>query len=96
MMACVERWLACDVSTSWGSSGARKVGGGCSRQCPALPSQIHPIVLDLRAPCLWQAPDTYHVMSPFTHADKIKKPLLLIHGEADNNTGAAGLRLVFD
>lgn len=26
-------------------------------------------------------------MSPFTHADKIKKPLLLIHGEADNNTG---------
>ena len=27
-------------------------------------------------------------MSPFTHADKIKKPLLLIHGEADNNTGA--------
>lgn len=28
-------------------------------------------------------------MSPFTHADKIKKPLLLIHGEADNNTGEA-------
>lgn len=27
-------------------------------------------------------------MSPFTHADKITKPLLLIHGEADNNTGA--------
>jgi hypothetical protein len=26
-------------------------------------------------------------MSPFTHADKINKPLLLIHGEADNNTG---------
>jgi dipeptidyl aminopeptidase/acylaminoacyl peptidase len=26
-------------------------------------------------------------MSPFTFADKIKAPLLLIHGEADNNTG---------
>lgn len=34
-----------------------------------------------------QALDTYTKMSPFTHADKIKKPLLLIHGEADNNTG---------
>ena len=34
-----------------------------------------------------QAPDSYNSMSPFTHADKIKKPLLLIHGEADNNTG---------
>lgn len=35
----------------------------------------------------WEALDTYTKMSPFTHADKIKKPLLLIHGEADNNTG---------
>ncbi len=26
-------------------------------------------------------------MSPFLIADKIKEPLLLIHGEADNNTG---------
>lgn len=39
-----------------------------------------------------QAPETYHTMSPFTHADKIKKPLLLIHGEADNNTGAGAHR----
>ena len=26
-------------------------------------------------------------MSPFFHADKIKEPVLLIHGEADDNTG---------
>src|SRR5262249_52829445 len=26
-------------------------------------------------------------MSPFMYADKIKTPLLLIHGEADDNTG---------
>ena len=26
-------------------------------------------------------------MSPFSHADKIKTPILLIHGEADNNPG---------
>jgi dipeptidyl aminopeptidase/acylaminoacyl peptidase len=35
----------------------------------------------------WEAPDLYMKVSPFTYADKIKKPLLLIHGEADNNSG---------
>jgi dipeptidyl aminopeptidase/acylaminoacyl peptidase len=35
----------------------------------------------------WQAPETYYKISPFMHADKIKTPLLLIHGEADNNSG---------
>ncbi len=36
---------------------------------------------------LWEAPDTYFEMSPFMHADKINEPILLVHGEADNNTG---------
>jgi len=35
----------------------------------------------------WQAPEVYNTMSPFNHADKINEPLLLIHGEADNNPG---------
>ncbi len=35
----------------------------------------------------WQAKDIYLKLSPFTFADKIKEPLLLIHGENDNNTG---------
>ncbi|MEP7320303.1 MAG: prolyl oligopeptidase family serine peptidase [Saprospiraceae bacterium] len=35
----------------------------------------------------WEAPDVYNNMSPFMHADKINEPLLLIHGEADNNSG---------
>jgi dipeptidyl aminopeptidase/acylaminoacyl peptidase len=35
----------------------------------------------------WEAPEVYNEMSPFSHADKIKEPLLLIHGEADNNSG---------
>jgi dipeptidyl aminopeptidase/acylaminoacyl peptidase len=26
-------------------------------------------------------------MSPFMHADRIEEPILLIHGEADNNSG---------
>lgn len=36
---------------------------------------------------LWQAPEISSKMSPFMHADKIKSPLLLIHGESDSNTG---------
>jgi dipeptidyl aminopeptidase/acylaminoacyl peptidase len=35
----------------------------------------------------WQAPEVYNNMSPFMFADKIKTPLLMIHGEADNNPG---------
>ncbi len=35
----------------------------------------------------WQAPQLYYEMSPFSYADKIKTPILLIHGEADDNTG---------
>lgn len=35
----------------------------------------------------WQATELYNNMSPFNYADKIKTPLLLIHGDADNNTG---------
>jgi len=36
---------------------------------------------------LWEAPELYIRMSPFLHADKLKEPILLIHGEADNNSG---------
>jgi dipeptidyl aminopeptidase/acylaminoacyl peptidase len=35
----------------------------------------------------WQAPEVYYKISPFSYADKIKAPLLLIHGTADDNTG---------
>jgi dipeptidyl aminopeptidase/acylaminoacyl peptidase len=35
----------------------------------------------------WQDPELYFKMSPFSYADKIKTPLLMIHGEADDNQG---------
>ncbi|MDQ7826042.1 MAG: prolyl oligopeptidase family serine peptidase [Candidatus Eremiobacteraeota bacterium] len=35
----------------------------------------------------WEAPEVYIKMSPFTYADKIKDPLLIIHGEDDDNSG---------
>jgi dipeptidyl aminopeptidase/acylaminoacyl peptidase len=35
----------------------------------------------------WEAPEVYYNMSPFSYADKVNEPVLMIHGEADNNTG---------
>src|SRR5262245_17164162 len=35
----------------------------------------------------WEVPDLYTKMSPFWYADRIKDPILLIHGEVDDNTG---------
>jgi len=36
---------------------------------------------------LWEAPQTYLRMSPFMYADKLKDPILLVHGEIDDNSG---------
>ena len=35
----------------------------------------------------WEAPEMYARVSPFWYANKINEPILLIHGEADNNQG---------
>jgi dipeptidyl aminopeptidase/acylaminoacyl peptidase len=35
----------------------------------------------------WEVPDLYAKMSPFWYADKVKDPILLMHGEADDNSG---------
>lgn len=35
----------------------------------------------------WEAPELYYEMSPFMHAEKVKAPILLIHGAEDNNSG---------
>ena len=36
---------------------------------------------------LWDAKSVYYGISPFLHANKINEPLLLVHGEKDNNSG---------
>jgi dipeptidyl aminopeptidase/acylaminoacyl peptidase len=41
---------------------------------------------------LWEAMDNYIRLSPVMHADKINEPLLLIHGEADQNPGTVPLQ----
>lgn len=40
----------------------------------------------------WDVPEVYNTMSPFMNADKMKTPLLLTHGEADNNPGTFTLQ----
>ena len=35
----------------------------------------------------WEAPEVYFAMSPFMHVEKINEPMLMIHGEMDNNSG---------
>ncbi len=35
----------------------------------------------------WEAPQSYFTLSPFMRAHKINEPMLMIHGEADNNSG---------
>jgi dipeptidyl aminopeptidase/acylaminoacyl peptidase len=40
----------------------------------------------------WDVPDVYNGMSPFYTAHKMKKPILLVHGEADNNPGTFTLQ----
>lgn len=41
---------------------------------------------------VWEAPEIYFAMSPFMHADSVNEPILLIHGEADNNSGTFPLQ----
>ncbi|MGC4041762.1 MAG: prolyl oligopeptidase family serine peptidase [Flavobacterium sp.] len=40
----------------------------------------------------WDVPAIYNEMSPFMSADKMKTPLLLVHGDADNNPGTFTLQ----
>ena len=40
----------------------------------------------------WDVPSVYNEMSPFMNAEKMKTPLLLVHGDADNNPGTFTLQ----
>ncbi len=40
----------------------------------------------------WEAPEVYHKMSPFLYADRMKSPLLLVHGREDENVGTPVLQ----
>jgi dipeptidyl aminopeptidase/acylaminoacyl peptidase len=41
---------------------------------------------------VWEAPDVYLKVSPFFYADKLKTPLLIVHGAEDANPGTTPLQ----
>ena len=53
---------------------------------------LTPFGFQSEARSYWEAPEVYNTMSPFMHAEKMKTPLLLVHGEADNNSGTYPLQ----
>jgi dipeptidyl aminopeptidase/acylaminoacyl peptidase len=59
---------------------------GCARS-GAYNRSLTPFGFQSERRTFWEAPDVYARVSPFYQADKINEPLLLIHGEKDNNSG---------
>jgi dipeptidyl aminopeptidase/acylaminoacyl peptidase len=53
---------------------------------------LTPFGFQMEERTFWDNPELYMGMSPFTHANKINQPLLLIHGDADNNPGTFTLQ----
>ncbi len=48
---------------------------------------LTPIGFQYEQRTYWESPEVYFNMSPFSYAHKVETPILLIHGEADNNSG---------
>jgi len=65
---------------------SRLVAAGIARS-GAYNRTLTPFGFQTERRSFWEAPELYMKMSPFTYANKIKDPLLLIHGEADDNSG---------
>ena len=57
------------------------------RTFPALSTTLTPFGFQSERRTFWEAPELYLRVSPFSYANKINEPLLIIHGEADNNSG---------
>jgi dipeptidyl aminopeptidase/acylaminoacyl peptidase len=53
---------------------------------------LTPFGFQNEARTLWEAPETYLKVSPFLAADRFTAPILLIHGEADENSGTFPLQ----
>jgi dipeptidyl aminopeptidase/acylaminoacyl peptidase len=65
---------------------SRLFAGGIARS-GAYNRSLTPFGFQREERTLWEAIDVYINMSPFMHTHKVKDPILLIHGQADNNSG---------
>jgi dipeptidyl aminopeptidase/acylaminoacyl peptidase len=61
-------------------------GGGIARR-GAYNRTLPPFGFQNEQRTFWEVPQIYARMSPFNGANLIKEPVLLIHGEADDNSG---------
>jgi dipeptidyl aminopeptidase/acylaminoacyl peptidase len=59
---------------------------GCA-QSGAYNRTLTPFTFQSERRTFWQAKSVYENMSPFFFADKLKAPIMLVHGMADNNSG---------
>ncbi len=59
---------------------------GCARS-GAYNRTLTPFGFQAERRTLWEAPEVYTAISPFLHAHRIRQPLLILHGAADNNSG---------
>jgi dipeptidyl aminopeptidase/acylaminoacyl peptidase len=64
-----------------------KLFAGAVAESGAYNRTLTPFGFQAERRTFWEANDVYTKMSPFWFADKIRTPVLLIHGEADDNTG---------
>ena len=64
---------------------------GIARSC-AYNRTLTPFGFQSEQRNYWEATEVYDKMSPFMQADKMKTPILLVHGEADNNPGTFTLQ----
>jgi dipeptidyl aminopeptidase/acylaminoacyl peptidase len=78
---------------SYGAAMAASLLAHCDLFCAGIAQSgaynrtLTPFGFQYEERTLWQSPESYARLSPFCHADKIRRPLLLIHGQADENAG---------
>jgi dipeptidyl aminopeptidase/acylaminoacyl peptidase len=92
-MGAIDRKRVCVMGHSYGAfmtanllAHSSDFAAGIARS-GAYNRSLTPFGFQSERRSFWDAPDVYMRVSPFAYAHKIKKPLLLIHGEADNNPG---------
>lgn len=92
-MGVVDRSRVCVAGHSYGAFMAANLlahsddfAAGIARS-GAYNRTLTPFGFQSERRSFWEVPEVYLKVSPFTYANKINEPLLLIHGEADNNPG---------
>jgi dipeptidyl aminopeptidase/acylaminoacyl peptidase len=65
--------------TSWFKAGIARSG--------AYNRTLTPFSFQNEDRSYWQVPHLYFDMSPFSYAHQLKTPILLVHGDTDDNTG---------